>query len=124
MKWFFRSFLVLVALLLGVLAWDVWQIRGLRPPDDSTFEGFIRSGRTGSLLLDEDGKRIYLVSPPAKTIVRSAEPPVYEFDGRGMLLNWTPGTQNQKGMMIDVPICPQGRPSNVENARTWIRSRK
>ena len=104
MKWLFRGFLILVALLLGVLAWDVWQIHGLRPPDDSSFEGFIRCGRSGSWLVDDAGKRIYLISAPAKTIVRFADPPVYEFDPQGLLLNWTPGTGDFKGMMLDAPV--------------------
>ena len=117
----FRGFLILVALGLGALAWDVWQLRGLQPPDDRTFEGFVRAGRPGFLRIDREGDRLYWIVPPAKTIVRFSEPPVYEFNRAGRLVNWTPGPE--KGMILDTPIRSRGASATVEEARSWLRPR-
>lgn len=115
----FRGALVLVALFLGGLAWDVRQLRALRPPQDSSFDGFVRDGRKGTLTIDSSGERLYWVAPWAKTIARSSEPPVYEFDRRGALVNWTPG--DEKGMILDAPIRRRGTPATVDEARAWLR---
>ena len=116
-----RGFLLLAALALGVVAWDVWQLRGLRPPDDRSFEGFVRAGRQGTFTLDRDGGRLYWTVAPAKTVVRYSEPPMYEFDRSGQLVNWTPGPE--KGMILDVPIRIRGTTATLEEARTWMRSK-
>ena len=116
-----RGLLLLVALILGVLGWDVVQLRRLRPPDDRTFEGFLRNDRQGSLLIDHSGDRLYWIAPAARTVVRVAEPPVYEFDRSGRLVNWTPGTGDQKGMISDTPVQRRGAPATVEEARAWLR---
>jgi hypothetical protein len=120
MKRFLAFVLVLVLGVLGVLAWDVGQLRALRPPDDPTFEGFVRDGRQGTLLLDGAGDRLYWTAPPRKTIVSYSDH-VYEFDGSGHLVNWTPGTDELKGMMLDRPVRKSGKPVTVEAARAWIR---
>lgn len=117
----FRAGLLLVALALGGLAWDVWQLRGLQPPEDRTFEGFLRSGRQGSFLIDTPGDRLYWVAPPTKTLVRSPEPPVYAFNRAGLLVDWTPGTADQKGMMSDTPVRRRGAPAGLADARAWFR---
>jgi hypothetical protein len=116
-----RGILLLVALGLGALAWDVWQLRGLQPPDDRSFEGFVRAGRQGSLRIDREGGRLYWTAPPARTVVRFSEPPVYEFDRSGQLVNWTPGPE--KGMIQDVPVRVRGAAATTDDARTWMRSR-
>jgi hypothetical protein len=113
----FRAFLVLAALALGGLAWDVAQLRTLRPPDDRTFEGFVRSGRTGSLLIE--GDRLFWVAPPARTIVPYPEPPVYEFDRSGRLVNWTPQS-GERGMLVDAPVRRRGSAATLEEARAWL----
>ena len=117
----FRGALILVALFLGGLGWDVWQLRSLRPPQDSSFEGFLSDGRKGALMIDAAADRLYWVAPPARTIVRSSEPPVYEFNRAGALVNWTPG--NEKGMILDAPIRRRGTPATVDEARAWLRRR-
>lgn len=117
----FRGFLVLVALVLGVLGWDVWQLRSLRPPEDRTFEGFLRDGRRGEILIDSAGGRLYWVSAFPRTVIRYSQPPVYEFDRSGKLVNWTPGTDDLKGMFLDVPVRRAGRPATEAEARAWLR---
>ena len=114
----FRAFLAIVALVAGALAWDVWQIRGLRPPEDRTFEGFVRSGRTGVLMID--GDRLYSIAPHPKTVIPYSDPPVYEFNRSGELVNWTPGTKGQKGMMSETPVRPNGALASLEQARAWL----
>ena len=114
----FRGLLVLLALGLGALAWDVWQLRGLRPPDDRSFEGFVRAGRQGTFRVDREGGRVYWIAPPARTVVRFSEPPAYEFDRTGILVNWTPGPE--KGMILDTPVRVRGTPATLDEARTWL----
>src|SRR5689334_2943469 len=94
---------VLLALGLGAVAWDVAQLRGLRPPADRSFEGFARAGRTStSFHIDDAGGRLYWVSPAPRTIVPHAEAPVYAFDRRGALVDWTPG--GEPGMISGAPL--------------------
>lgn len=112
--------LVLFLVVFGGLAWDVWQLRALRPPGDRTFDGFIRAGREGTLLIDSAGDRLYW-SARQKTIARYSEPVVYEFGRSGALLNWTPGTDDLKGMLLDAPVRRRGAPASVEEARAWLR---
>jgi hypothetical protein len=119
-KFLLRALLVLVAVALSVLAWDVWQLRRLRPPEDPTFEGFLRDGRVGSLLLDSSGQRLYWMTS-ARTVVQYSEPVVYEFGRSGALLNWTPGTGDFKGMILDAPVQRRGTPATVNEARAWLR---
>jgi hypothetical protein len=116
-----RLFLGLAAAALGVLAWDVWQLRTLRPPLDNTFEGFVRAGRNGGLKLDAAGRRIYWVAPAPRTVVKYTEPPVYEFAPSGELLNWDPG--NGEGMMNRTAVRPRGAPATLDEARAWMRGR-
>lgn len=118
MKILFRAFLVLVALVLGALAWDVWQLRRLQPPDDRTFEGFVRAGRQGSLLIDAPGRRLYWMTS-TRTIVPYSEPATYEFDRSGALVNWSPGTS--EGMLLNVPVRRNGKPATFDEARAWLR---
>ncbi len=103
-----------------MLAWDVGQLRGLRPPDDRSFEGFVRAGRAGTFRIDRDGGRVYWIAPPARTVVRFSEPPAYEFDRTGRLLNWTPGPE--KGMILDTPVHVHGTSATLDEARAWLRS--
>ncbi len=117
-----RGVLALVALALGGLGWDVWQLRQLRPPEDSTFDGFVRSGRAGSLLLDATSDRLYWIAAPPPTIIRSPAPPAYEFNRSGVLLNWTPGSE--KGMILEAPVHPRGSAVSVDDARRWIHPRR
>lgn len=119
-KFLVRGFLTLVAVLLAVLGWDVWQLRALRPPQDPTFEGFLRAGRRGSLQIDPAGQRLYWAAK-ASTVVPYPEPVVYEFGRSGALLNWTPGTDDFKGMILDAPVRRSGKPATVEEARAWLR---
>jgi hypothetical protein len=121
LRFLVRGFLVLASLLLGALAWDVWQLRAMKPPRDRTFEGFVGEGRQGSLLIDAAGDRLYWIAPRPGMFVRNPEPPVYEFDRSGQLVNWTPGTE--KGMLLDVPVRRRGREAGVEQARAWLRSK-
>jgi hypothetical protein len=114
----FRGVLLLVALVLGALAWDVWQIRALRPPEDRTFEGFVRSGRQGVLMID--GDRLYSIAPHPKTVLPYPDPPVYEFNRSGELVNWTPGTREQKGMISETPVRPNGALASLEQVRAWL----
>ena len=108
----------MVALALGALAWDVWQLRRLQPPEDRTFEGFVRAGRPGSILIDAPHRRLYWVTA-MRTIVPYAEPAVYEFDRSGALLNWSPGTS--EGMILDEPVRRSGKSATLEEARAWLR---
>jgi len=117
----FRAFLVVVALSVGMLSWDVWQLRALKPPDDRTFEGFLRAGRQGNPVIDKDGNRLYLIAPYARTIVPRWEPPVYEFDRSGRLVNWMPSGDSKKGMLLEVPVRWRGAAASVEEARAWLR---
>jgi hypothetical protein len=121
LRLFIRGGLFLAALLLGALAWDVWQLRAMKPPPDRSFEGFVREGRQGSLLIDTAGERLYWIAPRPGMIVRNPAPPVYEFDRSGQLLNWTPGTE--KGMILDVPVRRRGAPAGMDQARAWLRSK-
>jgi hypothetical protein len=116
-----RALLVVALAVFGVLAWDVWQLKGLRPPADPTFEGFVRAGRRGSLRIDAAGQRLYWVAGPPRTVVPYPEPVVYEFGQTGALLNWTPGTGDFKGMILDAPVRPKGAPATEEEARGWLR---
>ncbi len=116
----FRAFLLVVALALGALAWDVWQLRALRPPEDRSFEGFVRSGRKGTFLIDEAAGRLYWVAPPTPTVVPCHEPPVYEFDRSGALVDWTPGTADRKGMILERPVTRSGSPATLVEARRWL----
>ncbi|MBI3857404.1 MAG: hypothetical protein HY293_17085 [Planctomycetes bacterium] len=115
-----RGALILFAAGLGVLAWDVWQLQALRPPADCTFEGFLRSGREGSILIDAAGDRLYWTARPAKTLIRYTDH-VYEFNRAGLLVNWTPGTGDGKGMLADAPVRKRGAPATLEQARAWMR---
>jgi hypothetical protein len=116
-----RTFLVLALAAFAALAWDVWQLKALRPPADPTFDGFLRAGRKGSLLIDAAGGRLYWVAGPPKTLMPYPEPVVYEFGPAGTLLNWTPGTGDFKGMMLDAPVRRKGTAATVEEARAWLR---
>lgn len=118
-RWIIRAFLVLAAVAFGILAWDVWQLRLLRPPVDDRFEAFVRAGRTGSLSLDAPGGRLYWSAPPVRTVLRYSGHPVFVFDRAGNLVNWTPGG-DVKGMKVDVPISVRGAPATVEEARAWM----
>ncbi len=115
----FQGFLLLVMLVLGTLAWDVWQLRALRPPDDRTFEGFVREGRRGTFRIEAE--RLYWTAPPAKTLIPYPDPPVYEFDRSGALVNWTPGTQGHMGMILEVPVRPRGKAAGLDEARAWLK---
>lgn len=114
-----RGLLILLALALGVLAWDVWQLRALQPPENRTFQGFVMDGRPGSLRIDRDRGRLYWIAPRARTVVRFPEPPAYEFDRSGRLVNWTPGTP--KGMLHDDPVHVRGDAVTVAEAAGWIQ---
>jgi hypothetical protein len=116
--------LLLVALLLGLLAWDVWELRALRPPppEDASFEGFLKAGRRPtSLTLDVAGERLYWTALSARTVAPYSNTPVYEFDRSGRLLNWVPSGDFGKGMMADVPVRKRGSAATVEEARAWLR---
>jgi hypothetical protein len=104
-----------------MLAWDVWQLRGLRPPDDRSFEGFLRAGRQGSLFIDREGDRLYWTAPYARTVVPRSEAPTYEFDRSGRLMNWVPNGDSDKGMLLDAPVHRRGAPATIDEARAWIR---
>ena len=120
-----RLLLVLLVVLLilgGGLTWDVLQLRALRPPEDRTFEGFLRAGRNGSLQLDPAGGRLYWIAPPRRTFVKYSDH-VYEFDRSGRLVNWTPGAEEQKGMILDQPVRRSGKPATMDDARAWMRPR-
>jgi hypothetical protein len=115
--------LLLVVLVLGGgLTWDVLQLRALRPPEDRTFEGFVRAGRLGLLELDPAGGRLYWTAPPRRTFVKYSDH-VYEFDRSGRLVNWTPSAEEQKGMILDQPVRKSGTPATLEAARAWMRPR-
>jgi hypothetical protein len=114
--------LLVIAAVAGALLWDVCQLRALRPPDDRTFEGFVRDGREGTLLIDRSRDRLYWTAPPRRTIVRYADH-VYEFDRSGGLVNWTPGDNALKGMILDRPVVRGGTSATVDEARAWMRRR-
>jgi len=116
-----RTFLVLALAAFAALAWDVWQLKTLRPPADPTFDGFLRAGRQGSLMIDAAGGRLYWVAGRPKTLMPYPEPVVYEFGPTGTLLNWTPGTGDFKGMMLEQPVRRKGAAATVEEARAWLR---
>jgi hypothetical protein len=122
MKRLFRIFLLLIAVAFGALAWDIWQLRALRPPDDRTFDGFVRAGRQGTLQIDDAANRLYWTAPPRRTVVPYADH-VYEFDRQGLLVNWTPGAEEQKGMLLDRPVRRNGKPASVDEARSWLRAK-
>ena len=120
----FRAVLFLAALLLGVLAWDVWQLRALRPPENATFEGFLADGRSRlALTLDKGGGRLYWTAPPRPTVARTSEQPVYEFDRTGRLINWTPSIRDLKGMLLDEKVQVRGESATVDDARAWLRAK-
>lgn len=112
---------VLLALGLGVLAWDVYQLRALQPPADRTFEGFARAGKAATLLrIDDAGGRLYwLTLPPKRVLVRDTAPPVYAFDREGALVDWTPG--GEPGMISGSPLYSRGRDATLETARAWLK---
>ena len=114
MRRFLKAVLVLIVAVLGALAWDVWQLRSLRPPPDRSFEGFVRAGRASTSLLIDEG-RLYWIAPRPRTIVPHAEPPVYAFDRRGALVDWTPG--GEPGMLSGAPLRPKGRKATLDQAR-------
>jgi hypothetical protein len=118
-----RIFLLLAAVAMGILAWDVWQLRLLRPPVDDRFEAFVAAGRTGSLSLDAPNERLYWSAPPVRTVMRYSGQPLFVFDRAGNLVNWTPGG-NVKGMKIDVPLSVRGIPVTLEDARAWMAEKK
>lgn len=115
-----RLLLLLLLAAFGILAFDVWQLRALRPPDDRSFEGFVRAGRSGTLLIDAPGDRLYWISAQ-KTVVPYSEPVVYEFGRTGELLNWTPGTDDLRGMIVPKPVRRNGTKATLEEARSWLR---
>jgi hypothetical protein len=109
-----------VAALLAGLAWDVAQLRGLRPPEDRSFEGFLAAGRKPSALrLDDAGERLAWTAPYPPTLLPHADPPVYLFDRRGRLIDWTPGSE--PGMLSGAPVPRRGREATLEQARAWLR---
>jgi hypothetical protein len=122
MKRLLLVLLILFLVVAGALTWDVLQLRSLRPPEDRTFDGFVRAGREGSLLLDAAGGRLYWTAPPRRTFVKYSDH-VYEFERSGRLINWTPGAQEQKGMILDQPVRKGGKPATIEEARAWMRPR-
>jgi subtilisin family serine protease len=89
--------------------------------NDPTFDGFLRAGRRGSLMIDAAGGRLYWVAGRPKTLMPYPEPVVYEFGPTGTLLNWTPGTGDFKGMMLEQPVRRKGAAATVEEARAWLR---
>jgi hypothetical protein len=114
---------VLVVAFLGVMAWDAWKLRELRPPEDQSFEGFMRSGRKSHyFLIDREKNRLYWVTWQ-NTIAPYSEPVVYEFECSGRLLNWTPGTSNFEGMMVQRPVLKSGVMATIDEARAWLRAR-
>lgn len=121
MKYLIRGSLAVALAVFAVLAWDVWKLKALRPPADQTVEGFVRAGRPlGSLLIDSAGQRLYWIAGPPGTVMPYPEPVVYEFGSSGELLNWTPGTHDFRGMMLDAPVRSKGKPATVDEARAWI----
>ena len=114
------ALLIVILAVLAALAWDVAQLRALRPPDDRTFDGFVRDGRQGTLFLDAAADRLYWTAPPRRTFVKYSDH-LYEFDRTGQLVNWTPGADEQKGMILDRPVRRSGRPATVEEARAWLK---
>jgi hypothetical protein len=118
-----RAVLLLLALGLGVLAWDVYQVRALRPPADRSFEGFLKAGRTpAGLRIDDLGARIYWIADPARTLLRYPQPPVYAFDRGGALVDWTPGTSDFAGMISGAPVIRAGREATLDHVRAWFAS--
>lgn len=112
---------VLIVAFLGVTTWDAWKLRQLRPPEDQSFEGFLRAGRKSHFfLINGEKERLYWVTWQ-NTIVPYSEPVVYEFDRSGKLLNWTPGTDNFEGMMVRQPVRKGGAMATIDEARAWIR---
>jgi hypothetical protein len=116
-----RGALVVALAVFADLAWDVWTHKRLRPPAGQTFDGFVREGRKGTLLIDSAGQRLYWVAGPPGTVMPYPEPVVYEFGPSGALLNWTPGTHDFRGMMLDAPVRSKGKPATLDEARAWLR---
>lgn len=111
--------LLLIALGLGVVAWDVYRIRALRPPDDRSFEGFRRAGREATVFFIDDSRGLLKwIAPPARTLVPASAPPVYVFDRRGSLVDWSPG--EEKGVVSGEGIHRGGRRVTVEEAWAWL----
>jgi len=124
-KGILKVVLALVVLGLGVLAWDVWQLRTLRPPAERTFEGFLRAGRAPrGLRIDPVVARLYWIHGPAPTLVRYSRPVVYAFNPKGDLVDWTPGTDDFKGMISGAPVVQAGPDVTLEQARAWLRANK
>lgn len=120
MKFLLKALLLLVVLALGALAWDVWQLRALRPPPDRTFEGFLRAGRTPVVLrIDDAAGRLTWTPLPARTLVPQAGLPWYVFDRSGALVDWSPGTD--EGMISGAPVRRIGREATLDAARSWLR---
>ncbi len=118
----FLAILALVAIALGILAWDVWQLRALAPPAEATFEGFLEAGRRPEgLCIDAAGERLYWEAPRARTFTRNSKFPLYEFDRRGRLINWTPDCGNSNGMIQDTAMKVRGTPTGLQEARAWLR---
>lgn len=110
----------MIALGLGAIAWDVWQIRSLRPPADRSFEGFRRAGREAKVVFIDDARgQLKWIGAPARTIVPAAAPPVYVFDRRGALLDWSPG--EEPGVLSGQAIHRGGRVVSIEQAWAWLR---
>ena len=125
LKGILKGVLTLVVLGLGVLAWDVWQLRSLRPPAERTFEGFLRAGRTfQGLRIDPTVARLYWIHGPAPTLFPYSQPVVYAFNPKGNLVDWTPGTENFKGMISGAPVVQAGPGVTLEQARAWLRANR
>ena len=121
MRKFVKVLFVLLALGLGVLAWDVYQLRSFQPPPDRSFEGLTRAGRASTgFRIDDAGGRLYWIAPPPKRVlVRDAEPAVYAFDRKGALVDWTPG--GEPGMISGSPLRSRGREATLDQARAWLK---
>jgi hypothetical protein len=119
-SWIARTLLLAVVALLAGLAWDVHQLRSLRPPDDRSLDGFLAAGRRPSALhLDDVTERLAWTAPFPPTILPHADPPVYLFDRAGCLVDWTPG--GEPGMFSGAPIPRRGREATLEQARAWLK---
>jgi hypothetical protein len=124
LKGLLKVLLALIVLALGVVGWDVWKLRGLRPPPDRTFEGFLRAGRAPQRLrMDPVVGRLYWIHGPAPTLVPYSRPVVYAFNPKGELVDWTPGTDDFKGMISGAPVVQAGPDVTLEQARAWLRAR-
>jgi hypothetical protein len=119
-RWLLRLVLLAIAAGLGGLAWDVAQLRALKPPSDPTFEGFLRDGRVpASLRLEEINQTLSWTGRPPRTLLPHPEPPVYLFGRSGRLLDWTPGAE--PGMFSGAPLRARGQTVDLDRARAWLR---